>query len=192
MSIKGVDNLVWEEDITLFSNIKKGNNKAIEKLYNKYYHSLCRFGALYESNNHIVEENVNDVFMYLWDNKQKLNEIKKPKSYLYVILKNKLKKTSKDYQVKSLDQYEQFDSCTSELNVEEHIIANEQSRINKVIISNILKKIPSRTRQVFEMSRLDGFKYKEISELLDITPKTVENHIGIALKYISKELANIK
>lgn len=180
---KGLD-----EDLLLFKQIQIGNSKAVDLLFKKYYKSLCRFGTLYESNTHIIEEKASDVFIKLWHDRNKLNTIKNPKSYIYVILKNSLRKSCKKYKTIQILHEEQFETQNLYPSIEDEIIANEQLEINRHIIRSILDEIPKRTRQVFEMSRIDGFKYREISELLDITPKTVENHIGLALKHISKGL----
>ena len=75
---------------------------------------------------------------------------------------------------------------------EQEIIENEQKEINTNLIREILDVIPKKSRQAFELSRIDGLKYKEISVILNVTPKTVENHIAIALKYISKALESHK
>ncbi|WP_246073257.1 RNA polymerase sigma factor [Formosa sediminum] len=193
MQIRGVNvsNAVTE-DLLLFKQIQLGNPKAVDVLFKKYYHSLCRFGILYESNIHIIEEKASDVFMILWKEKHKLHTIKNPKSYIYVILKNNLRKPCKNHKIRPILHEDQFENQNLYPSIEDEIIANEQLEINKHIIRTILNEIPKRTRQIFEMSRIDGFKYKEISELLDIAPKTVENHIGLALKYISKGLITYK
>ena len=75
---------------------------------------------------------------------------------------------------------------------EQEIIENEQKEINTNLIREILDVIPKKSRQAFELSRIDSLKYKEIAEILNVTPKTVENHIAIALKYISKALESYK
>ena len=64
--------------------------------------------------------------------------------------------------------------------------------MNTNLIREILDIIPKKSRQAFELSRIDGLKYKEIAEILNVTPKTVENHIAIALKFISRTLESYK
>lgn len=176
------------EDMLLFKKINKGDYEAITLLFKKYYKDLCNFGKTYETNIHVIEEKVADVFIALWDNKNKLNEINNPKSYLYVIVKNNLRKITTTHYVDTIRINNHFKTPS----IEDEIIIKEQMEINKNIITNILDDIPKRTRQVFELSRIDGFKYKEISELLEISPKTVENHMGLALKYINKSMSKYK
>lgn len=179
-------------DDYLFQQIRNGQYEAMELFFNRYYNRLCRFGLDYESNSCLVEEKVADVFIQLWNNRNILDKIKNPKSYIYVVVKNNLRKVQK---------FEQFHQSIDETKViydmstpsrEQEIIDDEQIEIDSNMIREILDIIPKKSRQIFELSRIDGLKYKEISEILNITPKTVENHITIALKYISKALLSYK
>jgi len=68
--------------------------------------------------------------------------------------------------------------------IEQEIIAQEQSEMYVRKIQEILDHIPKKSRQIFEMSKLDELKYKEISEILGVSVKTVESHMAIALKTI--------
>ncbi|TDD95030.1 sigma-70 family RNA polymerase sigma factor [Flavobacterium cellulosilyticum] len=175
-------------DDYLFQQIRNGQQEAMELFFNRYYTRLCRFGLGYESDYCLVEEKVADVFIELWNNRNTLDKIRNPKSYIYVVVKNSLKKVQKfELFHQQIDETKAIDSISTP-SIEEEIIDNEQKEFNKNMIREILDIIPKKSRQVFELSRIDGLKYKEISEILNITPKTVENHIGLALKYISKAL----
>ncbi|WP_179334108.1 RNA polymerase sigma factor [Winogradskyella costae] len=193
MKIKSIrHSVITSEDLFLFEQIQEGNTKALDVFFKKYYDKLCRFGVLFESNIHIIEEKVDDVFIQLWSNRDQLNKIKNPKSYIYAILKNDLLRIKNNYQTSPLQNDDQLNSNSLYPSIEDEIIANEQKEIDKNVIKNVLESIPKRTRQIFEMSRIDGFKYKEISELLGISPKTVENHIGLALRHISSNISKLK
>lgn len=175
-------------DDYLFQQIRNGQQEAMGLFFNRYYTRLCRFGLGYESDSCLVEEKVADVFIELWNNRNTLDKIRNPKSYIYVVVKNSLKKVQKfELFHQQIDETKVIDSVSIP-SIEEEIIDDEQKEFNKNMIREILDIIPKKSRQVFELSRIDGLKYKEISEILNVTPKTVENHIGLALKYISKAL----
>lgn len=179
-------------DDYLFKQIQNGQYEAMELFFNRYYIPLCRFGLSYESNSCLVEEKVADIFIQLWNNRNILDKIKNPKSYIYVVVKNNLKTAQKSEQLhQQIDENNSFNTMSSPSR-EQEIIENEQKEMNANLISEILDRIPKKSRQAFELSRIDGLKYKEIAEILNVTPKTVENHIAIALKYISKALDSYK
>jgi RNA polymerase sigma-70 factor (family 1) len=179
-------------DDYLFQQIRNGKYGAMELFFNRYYTPLCRFGLTYEKNACIVEEKVADIFIQLWNNRNILDKIKNPKSYIYVVVKNSLKTVRKSEQFhQQIDETINSNSLFSP-SWEQEIIENEQKAINTNLIREILAVIPKKSRQAFELSRIDGLKYKEISVILNVSPKTVENHIAIALKHISKALASYK
>ncbi|MFV8337518.1 sigma-70 family RNA polymerase sigma factor [Flavobacterium sp. RSP29] len=175
-------------DDSLFQQIQNGQHEAMEQFFNRYYTRLCRFGQGYESDYCLVEEKVADVFIELWNNRNILDKIRNPKSYIYVIVKNNLKKSQKFEQFHQQIDATKIIHAMSIPSIEVEIIDMEQKEINRNIIREILDVIPRKSREVFELSRIDGLKYKEISEILGVTPKTVENHITLALKHISKAL----
>ena len=175
-----------EEDRELFQRIAEGHYTALEELFSKYYDALCRFGLSYEQNIAIVEEKISDVFILIWNKRSELKNIEKPKSYIYVIAKNSLKKKRKFHHL-----HQSIDEGTGQIipfspSIEENLIDQEEREITSHLIRSILNSIPEKSRRIFELSRIDGFKYNEISELVNLSPRTVENHIALAMKYISK------
>lgn len=82
-------------DDYLFQQIRNGKYEAMELFFNRYYTPLCRFGLSYEKNTCLVEEKVADIFIQLWNNRNILDKIKNPKSYIYVVVKNSLKTVRK-------------------------------------------------------------------------------------------------
>ena len=175
-------------DDYLFQQIRNGQQEAMELFFNRYYTRLCRFGLGYESDSCLVEEKVADAFIELWNNRNTLDKIRNPKSYIYVVVKNSLKKVQRfELFHQQIDEIKAINSVSIP-SIEEEIIDDEQ----REFIKNMICEIPKKSRQVFEMSRIDGLKYQEISEILNVTPKTVENHIGLALKHISKALMSYK
>jgi RNA polymerase sigma-70 factor (ECF subfamily) len=179
-------------DDYLFQQIRNDQYEAMELFFNRYYTPLCRFGLSYESNSCLVEEKVADIFIQLWNSRNILDKIKNPKSYIYVVVKNSLKTVRKSEQFHQQIDESKTNNTMFSPSREQEIIENEEKEINTNLIREILDVIPKKSRQAFELSRIDGLKYKEISVILNVTPKTVENHIAIALKYISKALESHK
>lgn len=180
------------QDLRLFYKISDGHYAALEELFNKYYHPLCRFGLGYEQNIAIVEEKISDVFILLWNKRKDLKKITHPKSYIYVIAKNSLKKKLKiNLPHQSLDDDNSRQKLPSSPSTEQNLIDQEEKEITAHLIQSILNTIPKKSRRIFELSRIDGFKYKEISEIEGLSARTVENHIALAMKYINKGLMGL-
>lgn len=181
-----------KSDLELFHLIKLREKGALEAFFDRHYESLCRFGLSYESDMDVVEEKVSDVFIQLWNSHERLQEIKKPKPYLYVVVKNKLMEPVSYQKLKQpLNRGLENQYVTSPC-IEQEIIDQEQREMYVLKIQEILDQIPQKSRQVFEMSRLDELKYKEISEILGVSVKTVESHMAIALKTIKNMVVKNK
>ncbi|WP_276166399.1 RNA polymerase sigma factor [Zobellia alginiliquefaciens] len=171
-------------DLELFKLIQERDKGALETIFNRHYDGLCRFGLSYTNEQNSVEEVVSDVFLQLWNNETRIQEIRNPKPYLYVVVKNKLLQAiSKSNLKQSFDQGFEAEYTTSP-SIEQQIINQEEKEIFSQKIEEILCQIPKKSRQIFEMSRLDELKYREISEILGISVKTVESHMAHALKII--------
>ena len=175
-------------DQYLFEQIRNDDYESMEHFFNRHYENLCRFGLTYKTNSALVEEKVADVFIELWKNRKSLDKIINPKSYIYAIAKNRFKKADKFEYVHDSITENQRDNGMSFPSREEEIIDEEKKESNSILITAILKHIPKKSREVFELSRIDGLKYKEIAEVLNISPKTVENHIALAIRCISEAL----
>jgi len=135
-----------------------------------------------------AENIVQNVFVFLWEKHQTLQIHTSISSYLYTLVKNKCidylrhQKTAQEYraeQALKLSALEQLDTgLISGENIEQ-------------TVQQAIDKLPSRCREVFILSRVEGKKYREIAEILGISLNTVENQMGIALKKLRKDLEHL-
>ncbi|MGS4347432.1 RNA polymerase sigma-70 factor [Myroides odoratus] len=175
-----------EDDLVLFHKIAQGNRLAFEQFYVKYYQYLCRFACSYEKDLYLVEEKVSDVFYYIWENKEGLEKIENPKVYIFTMTKNMLFQQKKTTRRTMLDlEFEMAEHKHYVSTIEDEIIQSEQEADLRQALLQIIDKIPPKSRRIFEMSRVDGLKYHQIADILDLSVKTIESHMHIALKTIS-------
>lgn len=178
-----------EEDLVLFQEIAQGNRLAFEQFYVKYYQYLCRFALSYEKDTYLVEEKVSDVFYYIWQKREELGKIQNPKVYVFTMTKNMLFQQKKSTRRLRVDlEFEAVEHKHYVSAIEEDIIQSEQEADLRQALLQIIDKIPPKSRRIFEMSRIDGLKYQQIATILDLSVKTIESHMHIALKTISLTL----
>lgn len=161
------------------------NSRLIETLFREHYQGLCRYAYSILKNQEEAEEVVQQLFVKLWEKRHDLEIWKDVKSYLYRSTYNaslnelKRKKRHTMYVTANQENGFQSDSDTSS-----KIMSSEL----EMHIEKAIQTLPTKCAEVFRMSRFNEFSYKEIAEKLDISIKTVENHIGKALKLMREEL----
>jgi RNA polymerase sigma-70 factor, ECF subfamily len=165
--------------------IQSGDIKVFEQLFRELYAPLCSYANKIVNDKDKAEEIVQDIFYGIWKNKEKLEIKISIKSYLYKAVQNNCLQLIQHQHVE--DKYRQ------------HVIANlveyqidpvREMEVNEMnsAIEKTLESLPERCRQIFNMSRFDGLKYKEIAQKLDISTKTVEANMGKALNAFRQNL----
>lgn len=155
---------------------------AYKELFFIFYKPLLQFANSFVRSNEMAEEVVSDVFMKVWEKRQEQEDIENLKVYLYVCTKNAA--------LKSLLKYQKQVAITiDELHVElESPYKNpEQLLITAEMLSRVqeaINSLPPRCKIVFKLIKEDGLKYKEVAEILQISVKTIDNQLAIALRRI--------
>ena len=177
-----------EKDLILYNRIKEGNKFAFNTVFEKYYADLCEFSFLMIKNKQLAEEVVSDVLANIWIKKDTIEIKQSLRAYLYKSTRNMTityirKKKKNTFNIEDGNDF----NLTSVSNPESDIIQKEEVES----IENILNIIPERSRMVFRMHRIDKLKYREISEILEISQKTVEKHMGKAIKLVREYRADM-
>lgn len=163
------------------------DHSSLKPLYLYYSSALLKFACSFVKSAELAEEIVDDVFVRIWLNREKATEIINFKNYLYKAVKNKaLNYLSKSY----LADVVQMDDSHAEIadispTGEERLFALDTTHI----IEGAVNALPGQCRNVYRLVKNEGMKYKEVALALNISVKTVEYHMGNALKNIAKSLA---
>ncbi|WP_299550584.1 RNA polymerase sigma-70 factor [Seonamhaeicola sp.] len=171
-------------DKHLIDRLKVDDKKAFDYIYNTYYDSLCLYIFSFSNNDTIAEDIVQEVLLKLWERRRKLNIHTSLKAYLYksvyylYISHYRLK-------MKTNNQLEEL-----RLNVVNDIIEKDDDFIEQKLIKlrTAIEALPPKRKEVFLLSKIQGYKYREIAEALDISVNTVEVHISRSLKFLRKKL----
>jgi len=170
------------DDTILAKSIKKGNREAFRILFDRYYKKLLDYAVTYTHDLHEAEDIVQQTFITLWNNKLKINTEKSIKSYLYRITYN----TYIDIYRKQKRSNSFFNELKEQV-LRERITEDPEileKRITK--LKNTIEILPEQCKKVLYLNKFENLKYKEISEQLDISIKTVESHMYTAYKKIRK------
>jgi RNA polymerase sigma-70 factor (family 1) len=172
----------WLEQIALFND-----EASFEQLFLHYNGRLFHLANSFVKMEEAAEEIVSDVFVNVWRNRSRLLEIENIDVYLYVAIKNlSLKQIGKHtaQSTFSIDDLH-FDHLQSTC------LTPEEMLVSKEILNRIyqaIESLPPKCRLIFKLVREDGLRYKDISQILNISVKTIDAQMAIAAKKVTQTL----
>ncbi len=176
-------------DFSAVSKLKKGNPKAFDDLFNKYSERLYNFSLKYLKSPEEAEEVVQEVFLYIWDNKAGLKPDSSFNSYIFTIAYNIIKKY---FNKKSSENAFKDDLIYKYLEIENNLEKVIDYRFLLEKVEGIINNLPPRRKEVFIKRKYEGSSIKQIAQELNISPNTVENQLSTAQKQIQNELEKQK
>ena len=151
-----------------------------------YYNPLCNFAASIVIDSEKAEDIVQDVFMHFWHTKDSVDVNKNVKSYLFISVKNKCLEVLRKKKTNTRMMLGMQTLYMTNFSVQDDDSWDEWVKIDQIYSS--LRHLPPKCRAVFEMAKIKGLTYHQISEMLQISPKTVENHMSKALSILRAHL----
>lgn len=176
----------FSEELFIFERMANGDELALRFLFDKYYDSLCNYVNLYVRNKLVSEDIVQDLFIYLWEKRKIIRLNTSVKSYLFHSCRNKYLNYLRNEKCHLAIKLE-VDSGVEKI---AHPTDNQFDAIQlEGIINKSVQNLPPRCREVFMLYKNEDLSYKEIAFKMDISVKTVENQMTIALKKLKEQLA---
>ncbi len=157
-----------------------------EKVYQTYIDDLLRFLIFKTRDVEEAEDLAQESFIRLWDNCHKV-QANKAKSFLFTIANRLFLDAVKHKKV--IRKYEQHNTKEDHIKETPEFLLIEEEFFQK--IQYAFNQMTEKQREVFELSRFEKKKYREIAEILGISVKTVEQRMNGALKVVKKYLGNL-
>lgn len=173
-----------DKELFLFEEMKRGKEYAFDFFFNYYYSGLCIYAhKIFSFPEDEARDIVQDIFVKFWNDRQKLAIRHSIRSYLFVSVKNKcldlLRKRNSSVKIQEIST--KHDTAVESY---DHFVLSE---LESLYITS-LEKLPERCREIFELSRMQGLKNREIAAQLNLSEKTVENQMTKALHILKEEL----
>lgn len=172
-------------DSEYVEDLKKDDFLAFDALFCKYAQNLYAFALSITRDSFAAEEITQLVFLKVWEKRAQINEHLSFKSFLFSVVYNEtiswLRKENSEK--RRIGEYARFAaSLTNETEQSVEFHSLEQ------VAGRLIDEMPEKRKQIFRLSREQGFTNKEIAETLNISVKTVENQMTSALKYLREKL----
>lgn len=170
----------------MFSLIAKGEMKAFDAFFDIYYGRLVNFSHLFLRDKNAAEDVVAEVLTNLLLEKERIFQMKNVESYLYASVRNKsLTQLSKAKKELLVDWSENTKAHSIDLKNPEQLMVEEEL---VVFIADLVEHLPKKRKMVFKLIREDGLTYKQVAEIMDISNRTVEVHLKLAIQFFRKEI----
>ena len=163
------------------------DHKAYKELFISLYTYLLHFAFSLVKMKQPAEEIVSDVFIKIWQKRKELEKIENLKVYLYIATKNTALNYLEKQKITATDNIDKFTNQFKSIYFDP-----EQLMITADMVSLIyeaIENLPSKCKIIFKLVKEDNLKYKEVAEILNISEKTVENQLAIALRKIAMAIS---
>lgn len=177
----------------MFHSLAKGDEKAFENLYQLYFPRLYAFSFKIINDSGLAKDVVQNVFIKIWETRSSFN-LDKPEAFIYQMVRNaslnyiRHLKVVDNLKSKVKGQYLGEELYYIDMVGNEPYILIEKELEGKILA--VMNSLPDKCLTVFRMSRIDGFKNREIAEQLEISVKSVEKHISKALQIYRDNFAD--
>lgn len=171
-----------DEQQKLIKELKSGSSTAFTFLFKTYYKLLYAYCISLTKDKNISDDIVQNTFLKIWNNKHKLQIHTSLKSYLYKSVYNSfIDVQSKNKKTDRISDIILINTLSNTIKQDDAILKEKIILLDKAI-----DDLPTKCKKVFLLNKKEGYTYQEIANILNISEKTVENHMGNALKKIRK------
>lgn len=178
-----------ENNITYWEGMRKGNKQALFDLYNSTYFHLVRFGLKLTANDELVKDSVTQLFLQLWEKRQRLQPVTQVRAYLFTSLRRMLV-DQLEYHAKIENAIERMgrQETASELSYEEIIVRVQQDEELKRKLYHAMQQLTPRQKELIDLMFFEGYTYQQIATHTSQTVKTVYNTMYNAIKLLRELL----
>lgn len=172
------------EDVWI-EKLKEGDERVFKQIFNEYYRPLTLFALKYVENIEDAKEVVQDFFVRLWLRHSDIQISFSLKIYLYQSVRNACLNYLRDNKKRTQLQQNSIttDVISTDNALENLLVAEQEEMLMKAI-----DKLPEKCKEIFILSRMERMNNKAIAEQLNISIKTVEAQITIALRRLLEYL----
>tara|TARA_R110002096_G_scaffold334375_1_gene528164 strand:+ start:12010 stop:12621 length:612 start_codon:yes stop_codon:yes gene_type:complete len=175
-------NINFLNEEILKNELQKGNHKALVFLMNTYHHSLCLYAYSLSNDNDGAKDIVQDVFIKLWEDREKIQSIKSIKSFLNRSVYNGfVDQWRKDKRMLSIE--------LKHIQALEQVIEDDNNLTDQIELVNLaIENLPPKCKETFLLSRKEGLTNIEIAEFMNVSVRTVETQVYKAFHMLRKSL----
>ena len=165
----------------MLNRIASGDETAFAELYAQFHLSVFQFVQKFVKSPQLSEDISQEVFVKIWENRSRVEEIQSIKSYLFTIARNHTLNTLKSIGKNEAAIHEIIRHFpTQKNNSEDDLLSQEYQHF----LQNTLNSLSPRSREIFSLCRQNGKTYEEVAQQLGISRNAVKNHMVASMKIL--------
>ena len=174
------------DEVEIWKRFKNGNTEAFIYIYQQYFSTLYKYAFQFSNDKDFIKDQIQDLFIYIKQKQQNLNDVKSVKFYLFSCLRRRILK-SKERQ----DRIHEKESChysfliNIEDSPEESLIKSQEIKLINSRLKIALNSLNEKAREAIMYFYYENFSYREICILMDL------NNVKSARKLIYRALDNL-
>lgn len=168
-------------------SIRAGDEIAFKNMFDKTFENYVRYAWRFTKDRNSAMDIVQESFIKLWQVRSDLDPSKSLKTYFYQMVKN----NSLNYLRDTLQNTEQIKDLQIADESSEVLEQDQESEFLEPL-KKWIDELPDRQQEAFKLSRYEGLTHDEIAAIMDISARTVNNHIGAALNNLQERYQTSK
>ena len=164
--------------------IRDGDERALELLHHAFHDRLAGYARSIVADDAAAEDAVQETFIKLWQTRADIDDSRSIKAYLYTMVRNNALNTERARRVKER-AHEELAASSDASAVQ---MMDLDARTLGALMDQWIDQLPERQREALRLSRLDGLSHAEVGAIMNVSQRTVNNHIVRALKFLRDEI----
>jgi RNA polymerase sigma-70 factor (ECF subfamily) len=170
-------------DSELARKISVGQKPAYQELFERYAQRIYNFSLAYLKNKGDAEELVQDVFLKIWEKREMLDHSKNIKSFIFKIAVNTIYDFMRRKNIENAFNDFSKANFNSETENTWHTVIFEDMQQN---LQSLILQLPEQQQKIFKLSKTEGLSNDEIAASLNLSKRTVENHLYRAISFLKE------
>ena len=167
--------------IALWKSFQEGDSKALGHLANHHYKVLFNYATKFTKDRELIKDCIQDLFLFLWDHREKLQSSPFVTIYLLKSLRNNLFKKLNQEKRNASDDLDIDLPFTEGISPESELIELEMFYENESKLKSLLTSLPKRQQEVIFLKFYEGLSIEEIAEIMDMNRQSVSNLLHRAI-----------
>lgn len=170
--------------------IKASDEAAFSELFHHLYTRMVKFAWRYARSKTLAKDIVQESFVNLWNKRSSIDPDQSLMAYLFQIVRNQALNYLRDHSSESVSLDDLSPGSLSSTDQIPEVVSSDDKTGKQML--ELIDQLPDRQREAIRLSRFEGLDHEEIAYVMNISDRTVNNHIVKAIKTLKKEWIQYK